>query len=437
MNKLDRKELIHISVMLFGLFFGAGNLIFPPLLGNQAGSSTLIALISFSVTAVIFPVLGVIAVSKTQGLTNLSSRVGKKFAIIYSTIIFLSIGPGLAIPRAGSVPFEMAVAPYLPEDINIIPIRITYTFIFFLFAYLISIKPNKLIKNVGKILTPALLILIIYMFYKALSNPNIVVDPVGDYAVNPISKGFIQGYNTMDAIAALNFGLVISLSIKGLGIEDEKEITKYTLKSGIIAGVLLFIVYGMLAYIGASTSSYLVGAENGAVILSKAMANFGILGVILLASIFFLACLTTCVGLITSGGEYFNSLSKNKLSYKIWVFILSFTSFITSNFGLDAILSVSIPVLSVIYPVALILILMGISHDLVEYPRSAYVITTIISIILPLIFTLNNSNIFIPILSPLEMSLPLANKGLSWVVPSIISVFIFTIIDKVKIKKGI
>lgn len=114
MKKLTRSQFTQISIMLFGLFFGAGNLIFPPFLGNQAGNNMIISLLSFSVTAVVFPILGAIAVGKTDGLKNLSNRVGSTFAIVFTTAIYLSIGPGLGIPRAGSVPFEMAIAPYVP-----------------------------------------------------------------------------------------------------------------------------------------------------------------------------------------------------------------------------------------------------------------------------------------------------------------------------------
>ena len=222
MKKLTKEQFISVSVMLFGLFFGAGNLIFPPLLGNQAGSKTLESLLFFSVTAVVFPILGVVVVAKTKGLSNLSGRVGKYFAFVYTAMIYLAIGPGLGIPRAGSLPFEMAVAPYLPNGTSIMVSRLIYTSLFFLVAYLICLRPSKLVNRMGKFLTPALLILILVMFLGVLfNNPNNVAQPLEVYK-NAKVKGFLEGYNTMDTIAALNFGLVISLAIKSFKVDDEK-----------------------------------------------------------------------------------------------------------------------------------------------------------------------------------------------------------------------
>src|SRR5574344_2194695 len=126
MNKLKRKDFIHVSIMLFGLFFGAGNLIFPPRLGNQSGENLWIAFLGFAITAIVFPVVGAIVVGKTEGLTNLANRVGPIFALVFTTAIYISIGPGMGIPRAGSVPFEMAIAPYLPESFSINLARLVY-----------------------------------------------------------------------------------------------------------------------------------------------------------------------------------------------------------------------------------------------------------------------------------------------------------------------
>ncbi|WP_172605444.1 branched-chain amino acid transport system II carrier protein, partial [Peptoniphilus harei] len=208
MKKLSRSQFTQVSIMLFGLFFGAGNLIFPPFLGNQAGNKTIISLLAFSVTAIIFPVLGAIAVGKTDGLKNLSSRVGGKFALVFTTAIYLSIGPGLGIPRAGSVPFEMAIAPYVPESFNLSLVRLVYTFLFFSVAMLVCLKPNKLVARVGKYLTPTLLLLILIMFAKVMTLPKDLAVASGNYKDAPVVAGFLAGYDTMDAVAALNFGFV-------------------------------------------------------------------------------------------------------------------------------------------------------------------------------------------------------------------------------------
>ncbi len=433
MKKLTRSQFLQLSIMLFGLFFGAGNLIFPPLLGNKAGSATFISLIAFCVTAVLFPVLGAIVVGKTNGLSNLAKRVGPVFSVVFTTAIYLSIGPGLGIPRAGSVPFEMAIAPYVPETLNLNIVRFVYTLVFFTIALLICLKPNKLVERVGKFLTPTLLLMILFMFVRIVMMDKNIAAPSGDYLKAPVTKGFLAGYETMDAVAALNFGFVIAMAIRRFGVTDEKEISKYEIKAGLLAGLVLFVVYAMLASIGMIGSARFPGLANGAQVLSESvklvLGNFGL---VLLASIFSLACLTTCVGLITSGGEYFEELFNHKLSYRGWVFVWTLFSFIMANFGLNKLLEFSVPVLQIIYPVALVLIVMGISHDYVNYPREAYLTSALVSVVLPLIEVLNKTfKVNILVLTDLVKSLPLYEEGLSWLLPTMVVLVLTTLVLKV------
>lgn len=432
MKKLTRSQFLQVSIMLFGLFFGAGNLIFPPLLGNQAGSTTLVALLSFAITAVVFPVVGAIVVGKTDGLSNLANRVGPLFSLVFTTAIYVSIGPGLGIPRAGSVPFEMAIAPYLPSDFNPLVARLLYTAVFFGVAMWICLKPTKLVERVGKYLTPTLLSLILLMFLRVIFLPKEVAAPVGNYQQAPVVQGFLEGYNTMDAVAALNFGFVVSLAIKNFGITDKSQVTRYTLKAGIIAGCVLFLVYAMLSTIGMVTSTQFAGAENGASILSESTRLvFGEFGAVLLAFIFTLACLTTCVGLITSGSEYFHTLFGKKLSYHAWVVVWTVFSFVMANFGLNNLLAYSVPLLTVIYPVALVLIVLGATHDWVHYSRLTYVVAAFLSVGLPLVDLLFVSfGLKLPYLADLSASFPMAEYGLSWLVPTAVAVVVLTLLEK-------
>lgn len=433
MKKLTRSQFLQVSIMLFGLFFGAGNLIFPPLLGNQAGSATYISLLAFSVTAVLFPVVGAILVGKTNGLTNLANRVGPVFSVVFTTAIYLSIGPGLGIPRAGSVPFEMAIAPYVPENFSLGLARFLYTLVFFAIAMAICLKPNKLVKRIGKYLTPTLLVLILIMFVRVVTMSRNVAMPTGAYATGPVTKGFLAGYDTMDAVAALNFGFVIAQAIRRFGVTDEKEVTKYEVKAGVLAGVVLFVVYAMLATIGMIGSAKFAGLENGAQVLTETVKFvLGDFGLVLLASIFTLACLTTCVGLITSGGEYFESLFNNRLSYRSWVFIWTLFSFIMANFGLNKLLEFSVPLLQIIYPVALVLIVMGISHDYVNYSKAAYLAAAVVSVVLPLVEVLDKTfNLSFGVFTDMLTSLPLYEEGLSWLLPTLVVLVLATLVSKV------
>ncbi|MBU5670024.1 branched-chain amino acid transport system II carrier protein [Peptoniphilus sp. MSJ-1] len=424
MKKLSKSQFSQVSIMLFGLFFGAGNLIFPPLLGNQAGSNTFVSLLSFSVTAVLFPIFGAIAVGKTDGLKNLANRVNPIFSLVFTTAIYLSIGPGLGIPRAGSVPFEMAIAPYIPASFNMNLARLVYTFVFFAIAMWICLKPNKLVERVGKYLTPVLILLITIMFVRVMFLPKEVAVATGDYLKAPVVKGFLAGYETMDAVAALNFGFVVTLAIRRFGIEDKKDVTKYTVKAGLVAGFVLFVIYAMLSTIGAVTSKAFAGSENGAVVLTEAVKLvLGNSGLVLLAMIFTLACLTTCVGLISSGSEYFYTLFKKKLSYSAWVVIWTLFSFLMANFGLNNLLALSVTLLTIIYPVALVLIAMGITSDFVNYSKLTYKATALFSVGFPLISVLSSTlNVNLPLLTNLEKSLPLSQYGLSWLLPTLAAI---------------
>ena len=226
--QLSKKQIILVSFMLFSLFFGAGNLIFPPFLGQNAGNLTPQSILFFCITAVALPVLGVIVVSKFDGLENLANLVHPKFALIYTILIYLSIGPGLGIPRAASLPFEMAVAPYMPKEVNQTFALVIFSAVFFVIATWLASTPNKLVNRIGKFLTPTLLSLIVFVFVCFLFNgQKDIAQPQQAYSENPYVKGFLEGYLTMDTIAALNFGFVISTTLQTLGIKNKEKTVSY------------------------------------------------------------------------------------------------------------------------------------------------------------------------------------------------------------------
>ena len=425
MKNLSKKDLLFIGLMLFSLFFGAGNLIFPPFMGEAAGEKTWVVLLGFFVTAVGFPVLGVIAVAKSGGLTNLAKRVNPIFATIFTILIYLSIGPGLGIPRAGSLPFEMAVAPYLPERFSLKLALFIYTLIFFSIAYWLSMSPGKLVDRMGKILTPTLLFLILIMvigsFIKPLGGYGVAVN---GYEVSSFFKGFIDGYLTMDTIAALNFGIVIALAIRSKGISDDKEVVSLSIKAGLIAGVLLAIIYGMLAHLGATSGGRFGLMENGAQTLTNiTMHIFGKPGAVLLASIFTLACLTTSVGLITSCSQYFSTFT-SKISYENWVRILTVFSMLVANMGLTKILSISVPILNAIYPIAIMLIVLSMFDFIFKSNKYIYGLTILFTGVVSIIDAMGQAGLAKDNLLKLISYFPHYNEGLAWIVPAILGIVI-------------
>lgn len=267
----------------------------------------------FLLTAVVLPVLGVIVVARFDGLDKLSGKAGKRFAFIFTVLIYLSIGPGLGIPRAASVPFEMAVSPYLPNDANRTLWMVLYSALFFLVALWLCLNPGKLVQRIGRVLAPSLLILLVLLFISFVTKGNVNVAPAFDsYQSSAFLKGFTEGYNTMDTIAALNFGLVISTTLVSFGLNEKKDRITHTVYAGIFASSILAIVYMMLSYMGKCSSGVYAVQENGAWTLRCIVQQvFGDGGAILLAAIFTLACLTTCVGLINSISQFFSILFKN------------------------------------------------------------------------------------------------------------------------------
>lgn len=428
--KLTKKNLVVVSFMLFSMFFGAGNLIFPPFLGQNAGSNAVIAIIGFLITAVLLPVLGVIVVAKFDGLDKLGMKVGKHFALIFTVLIYLSIGPGLGIPRAASVPFEMAVLPYLPSGSNTTTFMILYSFIFFVLVLWLCLTPQKLVKRIGHILTPCLLFLILILFVGFIFKGEInISDPQPDYNKNPFLKGFTEGYQTMDTIAALNFGLVVSLTLSSFGIVEKNDKVKQTIVAGICAGIILVVIYVMLAYMGMCSSGVYGIHENGAWTLRAIVEQvFGKPGAILLAAIFTLACLTTCVGLVNSISQFFSILFK-KISYTKWVIVITILAFLICNLGLSLILKISVPILNAIYPVAIVLIILGLSNKLWENNNYVYKLTIIPIIIVSVIYAFDCANVKLGILTSLCEHLPFYSLGFGWLSVMTIMVIVSVIIN--------
>lgn len=355
--KLGKQKILLVSFMLFSLFFGAGNLIFPPFLGQNAGEAAPLAIASFLITAVVLPVLGVIVVAAFDGLDNLARKVDKRFAVLFTVLIYLSIGPGLGIPRAASVPFEMAVAPYLPADASLKWCMAGYSLVFFM-------------------------------------------------------------------IAALNFGLVIAVTIRNLGVENKKNVMHYTVTAGIAAGTILSLVYLMLAYMGMKSSGIYPIQENGAWTLRCIVSQlFGGPGAVLLAAIFTLACLTTCVGLITSISQFFSGLMK-KLSYRQWVLVISGFSFLICNQGLNTILSLSVPVLNAIYPMSIVLIVLGLCDSKIKKNPFIYPVTIAAVGIESILYVLEQAKIPLGSIGQLCHKLPFYSLGLGWIGVGVVAVLV-------------
>ena len=415
-RRLEGRDLLLVGFTLFSMFFGAGNLIFPPNIAAQAGTQTWPAMLGLALSAVGLPVLGVVAVARSGGLDALGSRVHPAFARVFTIVAYLAIGPCLAIPRTATTSFEMAVPPFVGADAPIGVYQLVYSLVFFAAALFIALRPEKLTDRLGKILCPILVALIVVTFVGCLVNPLEGYGPAtGDYATHAVVKGFIEGYQTMDTIAALNFGLVIATTLGSFGMAEKRDRMRHTVLAGIFAGTILALVYAMLSYMGMCSSGVYAIQENGAWTLRCIVYQlFGAPGAVLLAAIFTLACLTTCVGLINSISQYFSTLF-GKLSYRQWVLVMTGFSFLVCNLGLNAILSISIPILNAIYPVAIVLILLGLTHSLWVKNRWVYSLVVAGTGTVSVIYALDAAQLSLGAVTELCRKLPLYDMGFCWV----------------------
>jgi branched-chain amino acid:cation transporter, LIVCS family len=425
-----------IGFMLFSMVFGAGNLIFPAYLGHAAGENVWKADMGFIISDAGLSVLAFIAIAKSGTFDALVNRVNPTFALLFPMAIYLSIGPGLAIPRAASLAYEMGVKPFLPNTIESSPIGLlVYTVVFFSIVFWFAKSPSKLVDRFGKILTPSLLVLIFIVFIKALFTdlPDFK-EATLTYKENPISQGFLDGYQTMDAICALIYGIVFTNIFRSKKISKQTLQVKYLAIFGLICGVLLTFCYLVIAYIGAS-AQVTGNVDNGAIVLSTVLHQlFGTSGTIVLGLIFTLACLSVCIGLITSCAQYFSSVFP-KLSYIKWAILLCLVSGFVANLGLSQILKVSVPVLDLLYPMAITLIILGLLHDRLPFKQRPVYVMTIGLVGLFSLMEIINSTFLNGSFSELLSTVPLQNKGFGWVIPGLLGFIIGSIFEKVKFNK--
>jgi branched-chain amino acid:cation transporter, LIVCS family len=425
-NSITFREVTAIGLMLFALFFGAGNMIFPPFLGQQAGTNVWPAIIGFLLTGVGLPLLGVMAIAKTGDLQSLAKRVHPLFAFVFPFILYLAIGPLFGMPRTGTVSYEISVTPFLSDSMtkSSIPLIIYSLFFFGITAWL-SLNPTKLVDRIGKLLTPLLLIIIAILVLKSMITPmGKFPSPTGDYVKSPFFTGFIEGYLTLDALASLVFGIVVINSIRERGITNRSSITKACMTAGAIAAIGLAAVYLSLSFIGASSIDTIGSKENGAVLLSEAATHlFGSTGIVILGLAITLACLTTSIGLVSSCAQYFTTLFP-RWSYRNLVFILSLFSLIVANAGLTKLITISLPVLMMIYPIAIVLIFLSYFHNFFSGYSYVYIFSLIPTGFISFIDGLNMSGLELsPIVNTLSQ-LPFYNEGIAWAVPSLVGAII-------------
>lgn len=429
MEKTKNKNIdsLIVGFAVFSMFFGSGNLIFPPFLGVLSGKDWLLSALGFVTTAVGLTAFGfVICVRFGGNVDALPSKIGKNFAIAFSFLSIFCVGPLLSIPRTAATTYSISVEPILGDSVP--PLLVSV--IFFAITYYFVIHQSTMVDRIGKILTPLLLIMVSMIVIKAVISPISVIADNGQ--ANYYLRGFKEGYQTMDALGSMFIGSIAISGITMHGYKDRKDIIEVGTKSAIVAGICLATIYIGLTYVGATGSSLFEGKEKSYILITSVAYLLGDFGKYALALAMFLACLTTSIGLSATSAKYFTKLAKGKVSFNMFALIIAVFTTITSIMGLEAIISFAVPILTALYPVLIIMMLISIFD---RYIKNAYVYTGAVIGTLAISITqalgiIFAQNEFLQTANALIDKLPFSNIGMPYLIPAVVVSFVFSLILK-------
>lgn len=410
-KKTDGKNILTLGFALFAMFFGAGNLIFPPYLGLTGGDNWVFGFLCFIAVDAGLAVLALLAVFRSgMGLAGVTGKLGRVLSGALIVINAVCLGPLVCIPRTAATTFELAVAPLVPGAGSWIS-----SAVFFALVLALCLRPAKVVDIVGRILAPVMLAAIAVLVVKGIATPIGTPVHTSDVAAS-VKSGLEAGYQTMDMMGALLLSMVVYTSIAQYGYSDVKSQLRVTGIAGVMSSVGLFAVYGGLAYLGASASGvFSSDLTQAQLLLAVTDALLGPAGQILLGVIVAAACLTTAIGLATSCAECFVSLSNGKLRYKPLIIIVCIVSFLVSNVGLSEIISFAAPVLDLIYPVLMTLVILSFFDSRLRNAnicRGAALAAFMVSA-----YALADKYAALDLGSSL---LPLSGVGLAWLLPAIL-----------------
>ena len=414
------KDILLTGFALFAMLFGAGNLIFPPMLGYETNSSWVPTMLAFTITGVGFPFLGILSVSIVgNGIKDFANRVSPTFSKIFAIISILAIGPMLAIPRTGATAYEIT---FLYNGMESPIYKYIYLISYFGIVILFSLRANKVIERVGKILTPILLILLFLIIIKGIFFANLSIKP--DIYPHAFKRGFLEGYQTMDTIASIAYAGIILKAIKNGRNLTQKQEFSFLIKAGLVAILSLALIYGGFALVGAKMHSVLVTNDKIELLVKTTSYLLGNYGNLVLAICVAGACLTTAIGLVATVGEFFSSITSFK--YENIVIFTVIISFLLSILGVESIIRISVPILIFIYPVMISLIILNLFG---KYIKNDYVYKGVVLFtgIIGLIESLASIGITNTYTNSVLEILPFSDYGLTWLFPGLIGYILFSL----------
>lgn len=427
---MNRKKLVTDSIVvgfaLFAMFFGAGNVVFPPYIGMHAGEQWANGFLFYFIADIGLALVAMFAILHAGGADNITGRIGHVASKVLMCAVILCIGPMVAIPRTAATTLEMSVTPFFSGMSPVV-----FSIIFFAVILLLSIKQSAVIDIVGKILTPALLIGLLVLIVKGFVSPIGDIVDTGVSASEVTVNGIKSGYQTMDVLAAMAFGIIILSSADEKGYTDSKSAAKMIGIAAALSGVLLMIVYFGLTYLGATASTvFPTDISRANLVIGIVELLLGKAGLIIFAIVIALACITTAVALVSSAASFFAKLANDKISYGVFVVVICVSSAVISNLGLDMIIAIATPVLDIVYPPMLVLILLSWFGD--KLHKSVYVSSVAGSLIASVLATASLYGMNVPVID----SLPLASLGLGWLTPAAVFGLVAYLVSKVKFQNA-
>jgi LIVCS family branched-chain amino acid:cation transporter len=420
----NKKDILITGFALFAMLFGAGNLIFPPSVGYEVGNSWVLSIIGFLITGVGFPLLAIVSASFAGGgVQEFGEKVSTGFGKLFAILLILAIGPLLALPRTGATAFEMSIGS--TSLANFGAIKYIFLAIYFAISLMFSLRSNKVIDRIGKILTPILLVMLAIIIFKGVSSP--LGTPKITGTTEPFKLGFFNGYQTMDTLAGIVFSGIILKSIRAGRNLNRKQEFSFMIKSSLIALVSLAVVYGGLLYIGATSNSVVPNLGTTKLLTQIVFLLLGNLGNVFLGICVAGACLTTAVGLTAMVADYFSGITK--LSYEKIAVMTTVVSFVFASFGVDTIIKISAPLLVFLYPIAIVLIVLNFAKSKIKNDN-IYLGGVLGAGFIGMLEMFQAIGIEHSLIEDIIKMMPLNSYGLTWVVPAIVGGVVFCFLKK-------
>ena len=428
---MKNKKLTNVLTLgfaLFAMFFGAGNLLLPPLIGVEVGSNYFVAMIAFGLTGILLPFTGILSVVFSgDNFNDLGHRVNKHLAAILGTIIMICIGPLIAIPRTAATTFEVGIKPFFPE-LN----PLWGSLFFFAITLGLAIRPSKVVDVIGNYLTPVLLVLLALLIVVGIINPTADFMPSKLTMMQSFSKGFVEGYQTLDVLASVIFAGIIIAAARDKGYTDTKSKSQIVIISGLLSTTCLLFVYGGLIYLGATSGVTNPDISRAELLIEISRNTLGHYGLIAIALCMAFACLTTSIALTSAVGSFFERLTNGKLSYTVLVVLCTLISFGLSIKGVDEIINFAYPPLAFVYPITITLVIYIVLFGKVVKSKTPFIFALIASTIIAILGLLKLLGYFDEVTITSLNKIPFFEYDLGWVVPSIVGFVIGLLIDKLR-----